>query len=165
MLIRACCSGWGWFGTWSINPDKNINGLSLRLLPELTNFALNMKRFVAILLALIYITTTSGIVISTHYCMGEVSGIALGQSQAESCATCGMDNEGCCHDDLDVIKLTDNHQYSQVSSEIPSFEAAVVSHRDADQRSIALTGKCSSTNNHSPPLTFSRNTLFCVYRI
>jgi hypothetical protein len=41
----------------------------------------------------------------------------------------------------------------------------VVSHRAADHRSIALPAKYTRTNNHSPPLSCSRNTLFCVYRI
>jgi hypothetical protein len=124
-----------------------------------------MIRFVAILLALIYITTTSGIVISTHYCMGEVSDVALWQKDADTCGTCGMDNEGCCHDDQDVIKLTDNHHFSQISSEVPSFEPSLFTHTSAEQRFIALREKSARINNHSPPLSCSRNTLYCVYRI
>lgn len=124
-----------------------------------------MKRFAAILLALIYITTTSGIVISTHYCMGEVSDIAFWQKQGDTCGTCGMDNEGCCHNDLDVIKLTDNHHFSQTSSEVPSFEPSVVAHTGAEQRTLALLARSGRINNHSPPLSCSRNALYCVYRI
>jgi hypothetical protein len=124
-----------------------------------------MKRLLVILLALIYITTTSGIVISTHYCMGEVADVAFGQKEADTCGTCGMDNKGCCHDDLDVIKLTDNHHVAFQSTELPSLEPIVIAHSASEKRFVALRSVPGGINNHSPPLNCSRNTLYCVFRI
>jgi hypothetical protein len=124
-----------------------------------------MKRLTAILLALIYIATTSGIVINTHYCMGEVADIALGASNDAKCDTCGMDNEGCCHDDLQVIKLTENHNYTAINFELPVFEPISLHQAEQVYLSVPVDGQAGKIRNHSPPLPVSRNILFCVYRI
>jgi hypothetical protein len=124
-----------------------------------------MKRLSAILLALVYIATTSGIVINTHYCMGEIADVALGASNDATCDTCGMENEGCCHDDLQVIRLTDNHNYTAANFEIPVFEP--ISFKQAEQEYLSIPAEVSAgkIRNHSPPLPVSLNILFCVYRI
>lgn len=124
-----------------------------------------MKRLTSILLALIYIATTSGIVINTHYCMGEVAGVALGASNNATCGTCGMENEGCCHDDLLVIKLTDNHHYTAANFEIPVFESISFKQAEQEYLSIPAEVQAGKIRNHSPPLPVSRNVLYCVYRI
>jgi hypothetical protein len=124
-----------------------------------------MKRLTAILLALIYISTTSGIVINTHYCMGKIAEIALGESGSATCDTCGMENEGCCHDDLQVIKLADNHHYSAIHFEVPDVYALVPSRTELVESEISVRISYGSLANHSPPIAVSRNVLFCVYRI
>jgi hypothetical protein len=124
-----------------------------------------MKRLLAIFLALIYIATTSGIVINTHYCMGEIADIALGASNDAKCGTCGMENEGCCHDDLQVIKLTENHHYTSINFEIPVFESISFNHAGQEYIAIPSEMPAGKIRNHSPPLPVSRNIFFCVYRI
>jgi hypothetical protein len=124
-----------------------------------------MKRLTAILLALIYISTTSGIVINTHYCMGKIAEIALGASGKAKCGTCGMENEGCCHDDLQVLKLTDNHHFTAIHFEVPQVHAVVAAHSEQLEREIPVQVINRNLANHSPPLPVSRNVLFCVYRI
>lgn len=124
-----------------------------------------MKRLTAIILALIYIAATSGLVINTHYCMGEVAEIAFGTSDSATCETCGMENEGCCHDDLQVIKLTENHHYTSANFEIPVFEPISFRHEEQEYLSIPAEVQAGKNRNHSPPLPVSRNILFCVYRI
>jgi hypothetical protein len=124
-----------------------------------------MKRLTAILLALIYISTTSGIVINTHYCMGKIAEIALGASGSAKCGTCGMENEGCCHDDLQVLKLTENHHFTAIHFEVPQVHAVVPAHTEQVEREIPVQVINRNLANHSPPLPVSRNVLFCVYRI
>jgi hypothetical protein len=124
-----------------------------------------MKRLTAILLALIYISTTSGIVINTHYCMGKIAEIALGASGSATCDTCGMENEGCCHDDLQVIKLTDNHHYSAIYFEVSDVHALVPARTELVEPEISVWISYGSLANHSPPFAVSRNVLFCIYRI
>jgi hypothetical protein len=124
-----------------------------------------MKRLTAILLALIYISTTSGIVINTHYCMGKIAEIALGASGNAKCGTCGMENEGCCHDDLQVIKLTEDHHFSSIHFEVPSVQAILPTRTEMVERKLTDGIMQGSLANHSPPNAVSRNVLFCVYRI
>ncbi|HSF44661.1 MAG TPA: hypothetical protein VLA58_01580 [Chitinophagaceae bacterium] len=124
-----------------------------------------MKRLTAILLALIYISTTSGIVINTHYCMGKIAEIALGASGQDKCNTCGMENEGCCHDDLQVIKLTENHHFSAVHFELPAIHDVAPAYNSQEENEIPFGIASGSLRNHSPPNAVSRNVLYCVYRI
>ena len=42
--------------------------------------------------------------------MGSFTSVHLVDKQEKSCATCGMENNGCCHDDVKVLKI-DNAQF------------------------------------------------------
>jgi hypothetical protein len=68
-----------------------------------------LKRITIILTAVLYLAMSTGMVLSAHYCMGDLADISLGHDTAEKCADCGMDNNGCCHDDVKVFRLTDAH--------------------------------------------------------
>jgi len=37
--------------------------------------------------------------------MGELAGISIGEKQQEQCGYCGMEDAGCCHDLLQIVKL------------------------------------------------------------
>lgn len=52
---------------------------------------------------------------SAHFCMGELAGISIGEKQQEACGYCGMEDAGCCHDLLQVVKL-DNSQLEKTST-------------------------------------------------
>ena len=70
-----------------------------------------MKKAVIAILALLYIITTSGVVVNVHYCMGAVASVTYGHEAPESCGKCGMkEKDGCCHSELKVVKLDDEHQ-------------------------------------------------------
>ena len=74
-----------------------------------------MKKLLSIFLLLIYTATSSGTVMSAHFCMGELAGISIGEKQQEACGYCGMEDAGCCHDLLQVVKL-DNSQLEKTST-------------------------------------------------
>lgn len=58
---------------------------------------------------MLYLAMSAGMVVSAHYCMGDLADVSLGHDTAEKCADCGMDNSGCCHDDVKVFRITDAH--------------------------------------------------------
>lgn len=124
-----------------------------------------MRRSLAIILAVIYIGFTSGVVLSTHYCMGEVAGVALGSSGADVCGTCGMENDGCCHDDVQVVKLTTDHA-TVATPDVPAvvFIADEAQWDLLPEASLAVKNK-EQVHIKGPPLAVSRNVLYCVYRI
>jgi hypothetical protein len=74
-----------------------------------------VKKFLSIILLLIYTATSSGTVMSAHFCMGELAGISIGEKEQEACGYCGMEDAGCCHDLLQVVKL-DNSQLEKTSN-------------------------------------------------
>jgi hypothetical protein len=67
-----------------------------------------VKKLLAILLLLVYTAASSGTVMSAHYCMGEFEGISIGEKQQDQCGYCGMEDAGCCHDLMQVVKIDDS---------------------------------------------------------
>ncbi len=88
-----------------------------------------MKKFITAILAILYISTSTGASVYMHYCMGKVSDWGIVQNDSKTCSKCGMektetDNNGCCKDehkfykDDSPQKITENNlQYFQLLSE------------------------------------------------
>ena len=110
-----------------------------------------MRKATIAILALLYLFTTSGVVVNMHYCMGALASVTYGHEVPESCGKCGMkEKDGCCHSELKLVKLDDVHQQTIKAEKLEQvavlpaafFEAAIASY--------------SSINNfvnsyHSPP--------------
>ena len=124
-----------------------------------------MKKLLAILLLLVYTAASSGTVMSTHFCMGEFAGISIGEKQQEQCGYCGMEDAGCCHDLLQVVKL-DGSQLEKSSSVSldykftapPSSNFTVVQTYSSPSYDVKSH---FDTNLDGPPI-YLRN---CVFRI
>ena len=67
-----------------------------------------MKNFLIIMLLLVHTAASSGTVLSLHYCMGDFASVSIGHKDKKGCDRCGMENKGCCHDDVKVIKIENN---------------------------------------------------------
>lgn len=124
-----------------------------------------MRKTITIVLAFIYLFTTSGIVISTHYCMGEVAGYAFGQNDEHLCGVCGMSNEGCCHDDLSVLKVEDDHQIVHSGIVLPWVDIHTPVTESTFSFKIPSHKNVNLTQSHAPPVSYDRQAMFCVYRI
>lgn len=76
-----------------------------------------MKKVIALILALVYITASSGVVLRVHYCMGKVSSVSV-QSVKQNICKCGMNAEDsrCCHSEFKVVKL--NNLHNDISSSL-----------------------------------------------
>ncbi|MGB4771233.1 MAG: hypothetical protein WBP58_07235 [Chitinophagaceae bacterium] len=122
-----------------------------------------MLRFIGILVAMMYMTVTSGVVINIHYCMGEVATVDLGHNSEDSCGQCGMDNSGCCHDEVQVVKLCADQLSAKVNHELPQ---TVLSQHDAmDTRNEIPAKWVGTTKVHTTPKSFDRNIHYKVFRI
>lgn len=73
-----------------------------------------MKKLSIFILAIIYLAVSSGVVISQHFCMNRLDSVQWFASQAaDECGRCGMsmdDAHGCCHDQVDLVKLQNDQQ-------------------------------------------------------
>ena len=86
-----------------------------------------MKRISIFILALLYITTFSGVTIKMHYCMGELVGWDFSHSKDQNCSRCGMkasESKGCCEDKQKVLKLDTAQKISDASFLFPLFTAS-----------------------------------------
>lgn len=68
-----------------------------------------MKKFIVAILALLYITTSTGATIYMHYCMGELADWGIGHIDSKTCGKCGMEkanekDNGCCKDEQKFVK-------------------------------------------------------------
>ncbi len=71
-----------------------------------------MKKVSVVLMMCLYLAFTTGVVVNTHYCMNQVDTVSFYTSSTEYCNTCGMhyqDATGCCHDDVTIFKIEDDH--------------------------------------------------------
>ena len=122
-------------------------------------------------MALIYFTVSSGMVMSVHYCMGEVSNIQVNQVPEERCI-CGMSkketsSKGCCKTEFTMVKLADTHKASSASYDIQTPVVLVARYLSQLEASLYKTSIKTYTDIHGPPLLSEQDTylLNCVFRI
>ena len=65
---------------------------------------LKMKRFLHIIIAGLFLFTTTGFTISKHYCAGDLVDVAI-NATPESC--CDEDTGSCCSDESETFQLTE----------------------------------------------------------
>ena len=69
-----------------------------------------MKKFVASILAVLYLSTSMGATVHFHYCMGRLVAWGLVDHESRDCVSCGMEKmdampgcsvgmKNCCHDE------------------------------------------------------------------
>ena len=87
-----------------------------------------LKKLFISMIALLYLSATSGMVMNVHYCMGKFSSISFGHEKDHSdgtCDKCGMlkTENHCCKDEVAEVKLNDVHQTSSIAFELSSISA------------------------------------------
>ena len=88
-----------------------------------------MKKFIASILAFLFLSSSTGMTVHMHYCMDKLIETDLWHTamQDAACSNCGMktkDTQGCCKDEHKVFK-TGDYQQSDVAK-IPALEAFVL---------------------------------------
>ena len=124
-----------------------------------------MLRLIGILVALMYMTVTSGVVINIHYCMGDVATVAVGTHSQDKCAQCGMDNTGCCHDEVQVVKLCTDQYSAQQQAQVLQVPAVLSQHDAMDTRNEIPAKWVGASKAHTSPKSFDRNIHYKVFRI
>ena len=125
-----------------------------------------VKKILAILLLLVYTAASSGTVMSAHFCMGELAGVSIGEKEHEACGYCGMEDAGCCHDLLQVVKLDDSQMLK--TSSVLFEDSFVLLTPNIDPRSPEILFvrkekiKCITPLKFGDPPIYLRN---CVFRI
>jgi hypothetical protein len=83
-----------------------------------------MKKLLVSILAVVYLTVSSGAIINMHYCMGKLMAVDMKQEQKGSCGTCGMEKEGhkgCCKDEQKKLQIEKDQKISESSFQLLNF--------------------------------------------
>ena len=125
-----------------------------------------MKKVFIAILALVYLTVSSGVALTVHYCMGKVASVDILHG-SDKCSKCGMKTKGgCCKDEFKIVKLSDSHKL--ITNEIHLFAPIAIAENTKSIFDPGIhTGVDDVINNHSPPIStgVSLNILHCVFRI
>jgi hypothetical protein len=114
------------------------------------------------MIALFYLSATSGMVMNVHYCMGKISSISFGHEQDHNdgtCDKCGMlkTENHCCKDEVSEVKLNDAHQTSSIDFELAGISATqpvkVIVLNDPEQ---GVTAPPVDTYVSPPPKTLNK---------
>ena len=75
---------------------------------------LQMKRFLIVIFALLYIGLSSGITLTLHHCMGKL--VEVNMWQDETCNTCGAKHthKSCYSTETQFIKISDDQNVDQL---------------------------------------------------
>lgn len=68
-----------------------------------------MKKIIVTIVALVYISTSTGAMLHMHYCMGKMVNWGLSHNTSKTCDGCGMKkseekDNGCCKDEYKFVK-------------------------------------------------------------
>jgi hypothetical protein len=130
-----------------------------------------MKKIIASIAFLCYLTVTSGILVNFHYCMNRLASMQFFVSENKTCSKCGMHinkSHGCCKDEVKIVKMQiDQKTTSYTSFEIPSLETLVTIPSEFITTSFINADYTKHYQNHSPPLLTEQDTYLdnCVFRI
>ena len=75
-----------------------------------------MKKVIVAILAIVYLSTTSGATVHMHYCMGELLSWGLSAEKKEKCDNCGMQKgtgKDCCKDEHKILKVETDQKLSE----------------------------------------------------
>ena len=126
-----------------------------------------MKKITIAILAIIYLTVSSGVAMSIHYCMGKVASVDL-MHTSDKCDKCGMKKtpHGCCKDEFKIVKLSDSHKLISNDIKIDAPIAVIDNSKSIFDTEFISSNVRSDYNNHSPPASgISLNILYRVFRI
>lgn len=132
-----------------------------------------MKKFVILILSLLYITTSLGAGINLHYCMGKLVDSSFFSLDKKACSKCGMDKSetdaaNCCKDEHKKIKVQDEHQFTlMVNLQMQAAGTALLGPTYEMQEVRMAAAFHQHPLSHAPPRTgnlavFIRN---CNFRI
>lgn len=130
-----------------------------------------MKKVFTVILALLYLATTSGATVHLHYCMGKLVDKNLWHEETDSCSQCGMEKSSgagndCCKDEQQQVKVEKEHQKTETVFQSLQLVAPVTVYSELTAASFSSITEENPTSNAPPrssgPALFKRN---CVFRI
>lgn len=115
-----------------------------------------MKKGLFAISFICYFAVSSGVLVNSHYCMKRLVSVHLFEKKAKQCGRCGMsmhEGNGCCHDDVKFVKLTqDQNKVLFTNPGIDKPEPLVSIPSEFIQLPFTQFVTSRHFQNHSPPL-------------
>lgn len=118
-----------------------------------------MRKFLSIVISIIYLFSSAGATVQVHYCMGEQVGAGLTHKDDQHCPKCGMEKtygNGCCKDVTTTLKTAEHSPrqlqtiHHESNAVVPS---AAVEAEDRIQSWIGVSAyNCPFAAVHQPTL-------------
>lgn len=129
-----------------------------------------MKKFLAVVLLIVYTASSSGATIDFHYCMGKFIGWDLSLPINNKCSNCGMKKEnqkGCCNDKHQTLQLKKDQLATQINITPDNTFYYLDTHSIFSVKAYSFVSINKSHSVHSPPgiITIQPFILNCVFRI
>ena len=132
-----------------------------------------MRKLIASIIAILYLTASSGASVYAHYCMDKLVGVNLVQSTTTSCENCGMEKSvgkksDCCKDQHKLIKLDNDQKANEAAFQLPVLLGQAITITYADNYIVHYPSSVTEEhpNSNSPPLSGrSITTRHCVFLI
>ena len=135
----------------------------------------DMKKGLAAIFAILYLSTSLGATIHFHYCMGKLSSWSLSDKESKSCATCGMlqnnsnaksisSKLNCCHDEVQQVKTDKDQKVPEPDLQFSKIfaETFAVQHSELSVNLFASLAVAFPNSNAPPPE--SQNPIFLLNR-
>ena len=127
-----------------------------------------MKKVIASILAIFYLTLSCGLIINLHYCGGELELVAIQEKVSEE-KCCGIScSNNCCQDKILELKIKDAHKLNaeQVKNQKIYFDENTnnIYFNLNLKKSIASYFKLKSTSYlYKPPNFYKKKKLSITY--
>lgn len=93
-------------------------------------FAFQLKRFFSISLLSIYLFFSLGLVVSLHYCSGNLASLNLFDKASCCCdeekETSKSATEDCCKDEIKTVKISDEQLQSKIAFQFSGLDAMLL---------------------------------------
>ncbi len=116
-----------------------------------------MKKLLVAILALIYITTSTGVIVHMHYCMGKVVDWGLAGNIKNTCGKCGKvkvegKDNGCCKDKVKLVKNIADQRNAELAFQMIHGIAVQMPSSFIEMPSIDFTSvTVENPVSHAPP--------------
>lgn len=132
-----------------------------------------MKKFITIIIAVLYLGSSTGATVHIHYCMGKLADWGLGDQNSKTCGNCGMEksdekDNGCCKDEQKFLKDDSAQKVAESNLQLMQLMATALPSIYIQLPELSFPSVTEENpNSHAPPRTigvavYIRN---CVFRI
>jgi len=119
-----------------------------------------MKKLIASFSVIVYFAFACGVLVNFHYCMDRYDSYSFYKAKSDWCPKCQMHTgtRGCCHDEVKIIKLQDDHQTSSFSFDVKDVQLSAVTLSEFLSIVTLRENADLAKTDHSPPLLSEQDT-------